>query len=135
MSIEPTERYDSEQFESSRREMFDYIVHLEDTLEQAEKLGSNGDPDMFLLLKSIENADEELVLYAKESNESVPIKKYSQSIENLKVKFLPKIVTEMVKLLKEGKKAQEEMNELIDIISYYNEEYPELGLADILSST
>lgn len=133
MSFEPTERQDFDSINESRQEMLSYIVFLEETLEQAEKLGHEGDPEMFEVLKKIDGAKEELALYGAESKEPIPNRNYEEAAEKIKVKFLPKIVKNLVLSIKNGEKEKGEIDQIVDIISYYNEEYPELELASILS--
>lgn len=132
MSFEPTERQDFESVSEARNDMLSYIVFLEDTLEEAEKLGHEGDPQMFDVLKKIEGSKDELELYSKESKEPVPIRNYELAAEKIKVTFLPKIVKNLAEIIKKGDRSKADIDEIIDTISYYNEEYPELNLAETL---
>lgn len=136
MSFEPLERAQSDELTNAKIELADYIVYLEDKLEEAEGYGHRGDSHMFVILREIEGAQSELEYYSKKAHESMPIKNYEESAQHIALRYLPKIVDAQIITLKGRKSSGEditgEIDELTELVSFYANEYEELGFDGLL---
>ena len=130
------ETNDDRATQKAKKAFVDYIVGLEQTLDDAASAGKAGDIRMLETLGELQDVDTELEYYAVRANELVPMRKYHIEIGKLVREYLPVILkkemADIESALTENPDAVGEatsrLNQIENIISFYRGLYPELKL-------
>lgn len=128
------EMSDAHLAQKAKDELLDYIVRLEQTLDQAVAYGKKGDIRMLTILGELNTVDEDLTYYCKRANEMKPIRDYHHEIGKLIREYLPVILKKELEDIEaelalnpdETEDATARLEQLNHIIQFYGELYPEI---------
>lgn len=103
MSIEDfVERFQENDNLHERKSFLDFVIYVENHIEQAEDYGLSLDLRMFDLISDLSNIDEVMSRKAKESNEDFPPTDYFAKIKKITTIYFFPIVQKEINRIKQG---------------------------------
>ena len=133
MSNEYAERFKDEEARKLKGDFLNYIIGIQDALEQAERYGAAGDARMIPIIQGFRNLQEDVAKEAKFVNEELPPEDYSQKVWHITRNYFSKVIAgESLRILdgmdSEGETSywNSEIDNLNGTIEYFKEWFPEL---------
>ncbi len=130
------EEADDEALQKSRDEFADFVIGLENKLDQAEEYGRAGDMRMLGVLNELSDIKTDLEALARSAHEELPSRDYHAEVTKIIREYIAGIIEreyEAIGLfIRENPEAKQDAtvraNQLLHIISFYGDLYPELDL-------
>ena len=136
MSNEYVEHFKDEEDRKLKQDFLDYIISIENSLEQAEIYGSQGDVRMLEIVEGLQDIQQKVIHQAEFSNEPVPPEDYSVRVGHIVSAYFSKVIDTETERIRNGIKEEglngqwkTEIKNLIDKIDYFKEQYSELEIA------
>lgn len=135
MTFDYLEQADDEALQFAKAKFVDFLAGLEEFLDRAREYGKEGDMRMLGILEEFEGVEDDIILLAKSAQEEVPPKNYHAEVTKIIRTYIEEIVQKEYELLLSysGEETEEEkhirIGQLLNIIAFYSDLYPELNLA------
>ena len=133
MSNEYAEHFKDEEARKLKGDFLNYIIGIQDALEQAERYGAAGDARMIPIIQGFRNLQEDVVKEAKFVNEEIPPEDYSQKVWHITRDYFSKVIEGEILRIQDGIQAEgetsywnSEIDNLNGTIEYFKEWFPEL---------
>ena len=139
MSIDYLDKFEDAVNQDVKQKFLDYILHLEDDLEQAEIYGKAGDIRMLDMLGGFKDIKSKIAEQVEFANEPVPPEDYLENAFDVAEVYFSKVMEAEILRIQDGI-AQEgvtdywntQINNLIYNISYFKEMFVNLDV-DLLN--
>ena len=127
--------------ENARERFSDFITSLEDDLENAERLGKNGDIEMLQILLSFDGVQDIIATEAEKAGELMPPENYQTEADKIAYRYILSVFKAALSKIKDSVVDRSFLNSVeeknLDImkrsILYYKKMYPELNLEQFLN--
>ncbi len=137
MSYDFLETADDDAMQQAKRDFGDFVVGIENRLDQAETYGKAGDIRMLTVLLELQDVQSDLETLAKNAHEEMPSKNYHMEVTKIIRTYIAGIIEKEYESLQKSISEKSEspqnitsrINQLLHITSFYQELYPELELA------
>jgi hypothetical protein len=136
MSYDYLETVDDAALQKAKNDFGDFVISIENRLDQAEAFGEAGDMRMLTTLLELQDVQNDLVPLAHNANEELPSKNYHVEVTKLIRAYIVGIIQKeyetIQQLIQDSPQLHQEfvsrINQLLNVISFYHQLYPELDL-------
>ena len=129
------ERVEEEVRNSLRQDFLDYVVGVENSLEEAERCGVAGDIHMIEILEGLFSVNEEIKFHAQSADEDLPPVDYGMKVWKITEKYFNPIIEKELDRIQAGiaeegttEYWQSEVENIAGIVGFFKETYPELDV-------
>ena len=139
MSIDFKEKFQDEDNLNRKQDFLDYIVRIEELLEQAEEYGASGDARMLDIVESLQNIDKKVTDQADFANEQRPPIYHAAKITKILFSYFAKVIENEISRIQIGigsegldERWNLEIKNLENKIYYFKQMYPTLDVDSFL---
>ena len=133
MSNEYAEHFKDEEARKLKQDFLDYIIGVQDALEQAERYGAAGDARMLDIIAGFRNLQQDVVAEAKFTNEEIPPEDYTEKVWHIVRDYFSKVISGEILRIQNGMQPEgetsywsSEIENLNGRIEYFKNWFPEL---------
>ncbi len=131
------QKADDKALQKAKEVFGDFVISVENIIDRSIELGKARDIQMLTVLRELNTVQDDLTALAKSAHEEVPDHNYHAEVTKIIREYIAGIIDHEYQKIEELRKTKPEeiqeitmrMNQLSNIIQFYDTEYPELQLA------
>jgi glutamyl-tRNA reductase len=132
------QKADDKALQKAKEEFANFVISVENTIDNAIELGKARDVHMLAVLRELNTVQDDLLALSQSAHEEVPNHNYHTEVTRIIREYIEGIIEneyqKIAQLQESGSDSAQEapmrVNQLQNIIHFYDNEYPELHLGE-----